>query len=314
MTLLLLAACARAPFEPIVPPGAFEGAEGRLAADVDMLAGTIGERHIQGRADALRAAADHIESRLRAEGLPPRRQVVPTPFGDTHNLIATVEGARPEVFVIGAHYDTAPGTPGADDNGSGVAALLELAHRFAEQEPPWTVELVAWTNEEPPWFTREQMGSAHHARELAERRDRGEVEVRGVWSLETIGYYDDAPGSQSYVGPLGLFYPTEGNFLGFAGDRGSKELVEESHAAFLATGTLPAQKASLPRWVTGIDWSDHRSYWPHGMQAVMVTDTALFRNPHYHEPSDRPETLDLARLARAVDGLEGALRTLGAQP
>jgi hypothetical protein len=136
------------------------------------------------------------------------------------------------------------------------------------------------------------------------------VRVVGVWSLETIGYYDDTKGSQRYLGPMGLVYPSEGNYLGFIGNRASKQLVHDSHAAFVAAGTLPAEKASLPGWITGVDWSDHRSYWPHGMEAVMVTDTALFRNPHYHEATDRPEVIDVPRLARAVDGLEVALWSL----
>jgi len=308
----MLTACTHAPMEPVVPPSGAraDGAEARLSATIVHLADTLGERNIQAHPDALRATADHIEVTLRAQGHTPRRQVVPTPFGDTTNVVVTIPGATSDLFVIGAHYDTAPGTPGADDNASGVAALLELARRLEGAQPPWTLELVAWTNEEPPWFRREQMGSVHHAADLAARQDRGDVRVVGVWSLETIGYYDDTKGSQQYLGPMGLVYPSEGNYLGFIGNRASKPLVHDSHAAFQSTGALPTEKASLPGWITGVDWSDHRSYWPHGMQAVMVTDTALFRNPHYHEPSDRPETLDVTRLAGAVDGLEGALWTM----
>jgi hypothetical protein len=291
-------------------------AAARMDAVVTHLAETIGERNLTGAPAALAAAADYIEGELRALGLEVRRQPVATRSGTAYNLEATIAGrvgsdraqsvaddsaARP-VVVVGAHYDTARGTPGADDNGSGAALLLEIARRLAAAPASREVRIVAFANEEPPWFRTDRMGSVVYADELA----RTGAAVAAMFSLETLGWYDDAPRSQHYPPPFDLFYPDTGNFVAFVGDHWSLGLVRDSVRAFRAAAPVPAEGASFPAVVEGLDWSDHAPFWRHGWPAVMVTDTAPFRNPHYHEASDTK--VDTARMALLLDGVEAAVR------
>jgi len=224
-----------------------------------------------------------------------------------HNIEAEIPGASPEIFVVGAHYDSVSGCPGANDNGSGVAALLALARRFAGKPTGKTLRFVAFVNEEPPYFQTEEMGSFVYAKRCRERGDR----IAGMISLETIGYFSDAPGSQKYPSPgLGWFYPSKGNFIGFAADFRSRSLLRQTVAAFRKTGKLPSEGASMPASLPGIGWSDHWSFWQCGYPAVMVTDTAPFRYPHYHEPTDTPDKLDYDRFTLAVSGMESAISEL----
>jgi Zn-dependent M28 family amino/carboxypeptidase len=230
--------------------------------------------------------------------------------GHTYRNISALFGPNtgPRV-VVGAHYDSADGLPGADDNASGVAATLELARLFAEHPPAGQVELVFWSLEEPPWFREPEMGSAHHADALAAAK----VDVRAVLSLETIGYYSDAEGSQHFPSPLlGLVYPTTGNYIAVVGDLGQVSLVRTVKDAMRGASDLRVESINAPSLIPGIDWSDHRSYWAHGWPAVMVTDTAPNRNANYHEGSDKPETLDYARMAKVVEGVHSAICALTA--
>ncbi len=224
------------------------------------------------------------------------------------NLEAKLTGtSKPDEWVVvGAHYDSTPGTPGADDNASGVAALLALAERLVNAPHPRTLVLVAYVNEEMPYSFADQMGSMRHAERLrAEGRN-----VVAMLSLETMGYFSDAPGSQNYPPGVGALFPDRGDFLAFVGNFGSRGLVRKVTGAFRGAAHLPSQGAALPAWVPGVGWSDHQSYWRSGYPAIMVTDTALFRNPHYHHESDLPPTVDVERLARAVTGLRAAIEDL----
>ncbi len=214
---------------------------------------------------------------------------------------------------MGAHYDTVLDSPGADDNASGVAALLAIARELASrpQPPARTVRLVAFANEEPPHFQTPRMGSLVYARRARERGDR----IVAMLSLESIGYYSDAPGSQRYpLFLLGWIYPSRGDFLAFVGDVGARALVRRAIASFRRHAALPSEGAAVPGFVPGVLWSDHWSFREAGYPAIMVTGTAPFRNPHYHEPSDRPETLDYDRLARATAGLARVIDALAAGP
>jgi Zn-dependent M28 family amino/carboxypeptidase len=217
-------------------------------------------------------------------------------------------GAR---IVVGAHYDTAGPHPGADDNASGVAGLLELARLLDGADLARPVELVGYPLEEPPYFSTSKMGSAVHARSL---REQG-VAVRAMLSLEMIGYFTDEPNSQAL--PLSLlrpFYPSEGNFIAVVGrwGWGQRRLVRTVRDGMQDATPLPVHSINAPRLVPGVAFSDHRNYWQAGYDAVMITDTAFYRNPHYHAPSDTPETLDYGRMAQVVDGVRGAIATLGA--
>lgn len=279
-----------------------------LRRDVVALARGIGERNYR-RPEKLAAAADWLEQGFRAAGLAVERQPAPWEGRPFVNVVAEVAGhGRPgSVVVVGAHYDTVVGSPGADDNGSGVAVLMALSRAFARTRPERTLRFVGFVNEEPPAFQSDAMGSwqaAQGSRAAGER-------VVAMLSLETLGYYSDEPDSQQFPDPaLARRYPTTGNFLAFVANEASQELLDRATEAFGRRSALPVEGAVLPAHLPGVGWSDHWSYWQAGYPALMVTDTAPFRNPHYHMASDTPETLDYARMARAVTGLQDVLRAL----
>ena len=277
-----------------------------LVADVQALAGEIGERNVL-RYQQLNAAADFIEQSFARAGLKPRRDTYELQGRACQNIEVEIPGARPESVVIGAHYDSVIGCPGANDNASGVAALLALARRFAGKPGGQTLRFVAFVNEEPPYFQTEQMGSFVYASRCKARGDK----ITAMLSLETIGYFSDAPRSQRYPSPaLGLAYPTTGNFIGVVGNYGSRALVRRVISLFRDQGKLPCEGAALPAFIPGVAWSDHWSFWQCGYPAVMITDTAPFRYPHYHEGSDTPDKLEYDRFALVVSGLEKTISEL----
>ena len=278
-----------------------------LAADVQTLAGEIGERNML-HYPQLTAAAEFIEASFSRAGLQPRRITYDLAGKACHNIEVEIPGARPQVIVIGAHYDSVFGCPGANDNGSGVAALLALARRFAGKPNGHTLRFVAFVNEEAPFFQSEQMGSFVYASRCKARGDQ----ITGMISLETIGYFSDTPGSQSYPAPaLGLAYPTTGNFIGFVGNFGSRALLRRTIGLFRAQGKMLSEGAALPAFIPGVAWSDQWSFWQCGYPAaIMITDTAPFRYPHYHEASDTPDKLEYDRFALVVSGLEKTIAEL----
>jgi Zn-dependent M28 family amino/carboxypeptidase len=224
------------------------------------------------------------------------------------NLEVTVHGgsANREQIVVGAHYDTHTGTPGADDNASGVAGILVLARAFVGAHPDRTIRFVLFANEEAPFFQTEQMGSLVYAKALILAR----VEVVAMINLESIGYYSSAPGSQRYPQSMAEGHPSIGDFAAVVGNPASRELVERLGHLMSSATTLPIISDSLPEDLPGVGWSDHWSFWKLGVPAVMITDTAPFRNPHYHRATDLPEHLDFDRMARLVGALEQALLEL----
>ena len=203
-------------------------------------------------------------------------------------------------IVVGAHYDTVPGSPGADDNASGVAVLIELARLGLP------VRCVAFANEELPYSHGEEMGSFVYARRAREQGER----IAAMFSLEMLGYYDDAPGSQRYPPVIGWFYPDRADFIAFVGDLGARRLVRRAHRLFRRHSDFPSESLAAPAFVPGITRSDHWSFRRHGYPAVMVTDTAFNRYAHYHRPTDTPEKLDYERMARVALGLAGMLEEL----
>ena len=254
----------------------------------------------------LQAAADFIEKGFA--GYEVERQQYLAEDVSVANLIVEIRGTThaEEIVVVGAHYDSVDESPGADDNASGVAALLALARRFANAKPARTLRFVAWVNEEPPHFQTATMGSTVYARRCRSRNER----IVAAVSLEMLGYYDDRPGSQQYPPPLAALYPDTAHFIGFAGNLGSRALVNQCVKAFRAHSTFPAYAAVLPELIPQTGWSDQWSFWQFGWPALMVTDTALYRNPHYHTASDTPETLDYERMAAVVEGLFGVVSSL----
>jgi len=268
-----------------------------LRRDVVALSGTIGERNMVLLA-SLDAAATYIERELSAAGYRVERQEYRVEGRLVANIEAESRGTtKPdEIVVIGAHYDSVDGSPGADDNASGVAALLALARAFASHPHERTIRFVAFVNEEPPYFTTPAMGSYVYVQQR-----RGDIVA--MFSLESLAFYSDKPNSQEYPAGLASFYPSTANFIGFVANIPSAALLRRTIRAFRAHATIASVGGAVPTSVPGVAWSDQWAFWMAGIPAVMITDTAVFRNPHYHHESDTPETLDYDRLTRVVDGL-----------
>jgi Zn-dependent M28 family amino/carboxypeptidase len=280
----------------------------RLEEDVRMLAARIGERNMWHPGN-LEQAARHIESQLAATGCTVESQTYRLQGRSVRNIVAEIRGRkRPEeIIVIGAHYDSVFGSPGANDNATGVAVLIELARTLCSDRPRRTLRLVAFVNEEPPFFKTGDMGSRVYARQA---KQQGEQIVAMV-SLETLGYYSEAAGSQAFPFPLlRFFYPTRANFIAFVANFRSRALLQQALKAFRANSAFPAEGLVAPEWLIGVDWSDHWSFWRSGYPAIMITDTALFRYRHYHMPGDTPDKVDFQALARVTAGLAGMTRAL----
>jgi Peptidase family M28 len=277
-----------------------------LRADVQKLAGEIGERNLWHYVQ-LNAAADFIEKSFSGAGLYPRRDSYEVHGQACHNIEVEIPGARPEILLIGAHYDSVFGSPGANDNGTGVAATLALARRFAGRRTDHTLRFVAFVNEEPPYFLSDEMGSFVYAGRCKARGDK----ISAMISLETIGYFSDAPRSQTYPSPgLGIFYPKVGNFIGFVSNVQSRTLLRRVVALFRKHAKIPSEGAALPAFIPGVSWSDQWSFWRNGYPGIMVTDTAPFRYPHYHSSSDTPDKLDYDRFTLVVSGIEKVIEDL----
>ncbi len=260
----------------------------RLRAHVETLAA-------RERNSDLETPARYIESAL---GPAARRQGYPSGGRTVHN-VELGAGA----IVVGAHYDTVPGSPGADDNASGVAALIELSRMNLP------VRFVAFANEELPYSHGEEMGSFVYAKRARERGER----IGAMFSLEMLGCYSDAPGSQRYPPVIGWFYPNRADFIAFVGDFGARRLVKQAHRLFRRHSDFPSESLAAPAFVPGITRSDHWSFRRHGFPALMVTDTAYNRYPHYHRASDTAEKLDYGRMARVTLGLAAMLRELATE-
>ncbi len=277
----------------------------RLQSHVETLATVIGGRIAS---TGLERAATYIEQELRSYGYSPRRQTFFAAGHTFSNIEAEISGVQypDEILVVGAHYDTAGNLPGANDNGSGVAATLELARHFASTKPGRTIRWVFFANEEPPYFQTEAMGSYVYAKRCRERKEK----ISAMLSLETIGFYTDEPHSQTY--PVGFHpgYPNRGNFLGFVANFRSALLLRSVLKAFRAHTSLPAEGIGAPTSIAGIGWSDHWSFWQLGYPALMLTATAPFRYPYYHSAQDTPDKLDYPRFANAVKGIARAVEHL----
>ena len=286
----------------------------KLKADVKMLATEIGERNIGGFHDKeLITAERFLTKSLEEAGCKVERQeyeVRAIAGAKVANLIVEVAGGdkKDEIVVVGAHYDSFLGCPGANDNGSGTAATLALARAFVKKKPARTLRFVFFVNEEPPWFQTKDMGSVVYAKRCKEREEN----VVAMLSLETIGYYSDQPGSQKFndLAPLRLLYPDTGNFIAFVADVKSGPLAQKVVGKFRETTKFPAHGCALFGFLEGIGWSDHWSFWEKGYPALMVTDTAPFRYPHYHKKEDTPDKIDFERTARVVAGLERVVADL----
>ena len=273
----------------------------KLVHDVEKLAGQIGSRNIW-QYHNLTAAVDFIEKSLTEVGCKVHRQNYQVKGKTCCNIEAELAGTKhPEqIVIIGAHYDSVYGSPGANDNGSAVAATLALARYFAAKKTVRTLRFVLFVNEEPPFFHTDQMGSMVYAKRC---KAKNEI-ITAMLALETIGYYSEQPNSQEYPFPFSLVYPATGNFICFVSNFGSRALLHTAIASFRKNCKFPSQGAAIPEIIHGINWSDHWSFWQQGYHAIMVTDTAVFRYPYYHSPEDTPDKIDYLSLARVVSGLQ----------
>ena len=280
-----------------------------LRAHVEFLADPAHPRGYD-KHESLERTAQYIARNLEASGGEVRFQSFAVRGQEYKNVRALFGPRSKERIIVGAHYDTADGLPGADDNASGVAALLGIAQIFQRYPPSGEVELVGYTLEEPPFFRTEWMGSRKHVEVLAKER----VKVKAMMSLEMLGYYTDAPDSQTF--PLSImkfFYPSTGNFIGVVGRFRDFNLSKIVCAGMASNGKVPVYRLNAPQGLTGVDFSDHLNYWNADTNAVMITDTAFYRNPNYHMPTDLPDTLDYARLRESTIQVYGAIETLARQ-
>jgi hypothetical protein len=258
---------------------------------------------------SLNLAAAYIESTVVFTGCAFREQKYLVKNNEYKNIIVTFGRGAKKPVVIGAHYDVADGQPGADDNASGVAGLLEIVRMLRKYEDKLgrQIEIVFYTLEEPPYFNTSHMGSYIHAKSLADSGRQIELMI----CLEMIGYYSNEKKSQTYpIGILNWFYPSTGNFISAIGDYHSGHYTNQIRRIINRYTKVPCRSLVAPGFIFGISLSDHRNYWKYNMKALMITDTALFRNHNYHSPDDKPETLDYFKMAEVVKGVSSFLLTL----
>lgn len=299
-----------APPVPVQDPKTLSPLAKRLRAHVVMLAETIGERDAYSPKKQAQAR-DYVAEQFAAAGYKPKKLAYGAKWmaqikNDTqfHNVEAVLTMAPEEgAWIVGAHYDSAPGTPGADDNASGVAVLLEAARLLKSRKPGRDIRFVAFGTEEPPSFGTQNMGSVHYAKLMKENG----VKVHAMLSLEMLGFFNDTPKSQLYPPFMHLFYPHQANYVGLVSNVQSRHLMPPFAAAWKAASPFPLQRSILPGVFSGLALSDQLSFWDQGYLALMLSDTAFYRNPHYHEHTDTPDTLDYERMAKVTEALVEAL-------
>ncbi len=313
----------RGPAQPL--SAAQQHLAGQLRSHVQKLAGDIGARSLPRSPGGLEKAALYIEERFGDAGFTPARQTYSVSgyaadglFGATHatqstaNIVVEIPGTSKasEIVVIGAHYDAVHDSPGANDNASGVAAMLEIASALAKEKFPRTIRFVAFTNEEPPFFHTDDMGSYRYAKACKDRGDN----VVAMMSLETLGYYSDKPDTQRFpLAVLGMLYPKTGNFVAYVGNVDSYPLLVKCLSSFIGAVKFPAELLAGPANLSGVDFSDQLSFWRVGYPGIMVTDTALYRYPHYHTNEDTPDKINYDDLARVTSGVTKVVRDLATE-
>lgn len=277
--------------------------EVQLRKHVQVLGADIGQRNT---AESLDRSIKYIESTMDGIGYKTEEQEFFVNNLKCKNLECTLQGSSPEILLVGAHYDSVSGSTGADDNGSGVAATMEIARLCARKKLSKTIKFVFFCNEEPPFFSSKEMGSYFYLQHLLQNHER----VCGLIVLETLGYYTDMNNSQVYPVGFAPGYPTTGNFVAFVGNLDYKKITERCVDLFRQNCRFPSEGIAAPNWVEGIDWSDQFWFWKNGIPAVMVTDTAPYRYPYYHTMQDTPDKLNYPAFARVVSGLSMVVEKL----
>lgn len=278
-----------------------------LQQDIQTLSVEIGNRN-NNQYQKLNQAKDFFINSFSQAGYKVQIQEYQIENQSYYNLEVEKTGTtKPnEIIVIGGHYDSAYTSPGANDNGTGAAATLELARIFANKNTNRTIKFVEFTNEEPPFFWTENMGSLVYTKNLKQQGKN----IVAMLSLETMGYFDDQPGSQEYPYPINLIYPNQGNFISFIGNIKSSNLVKTAISSFRNHVKFPSQGTALPDYIPGVGWSDQWSFWQQGYQGIMVTDTAPYRYQYYHTGDDTIDKIDLDKFTRVVNGLVDVISDL----
>lgn len=286
------------------PPAPIPVKKERLYNDVLKLVSTPLPRNSH-NLDALNTAAAYILEEFKITSSRVEEQRYTVNGKEFRNLICSFGPENGERLIVGAHYDVCEDQPGADDNASGVAGLLEIARLLAnEKELKYRIDLVAYTLEEPPFFRTENMGSAVHAKYLHDNN----IKVKGMISIEMIGYFSDQPKSQEYpLGILKLFYPTKANYIAVVGKLGQGRMVRKIKKNMRSGSDISVRSINAPASIPGIDFSDHLNYWKYGFDALMITDTSFYRNSNYHEKTDSIDTLDFDKMAEVVKGIYNAI-------
>lgn len=296
-------------FKGPLPPLTAEQAElsSRLRGHVQMLGGDIGERNVY-KPEKLEYAAQYVEHVFGKLGYETGKQEYEAERVRVRNIDVNVPGTTraDEIIIVGAHYDSIMGVPGANDNGSGVAATLEIARMLKDAKLARTIRYVAFVNEEPPFFQSDLMGSVVYAKRCKERGEK----IVAMLTPETIGCYSDEPASQQYPSILGWFYPKVGNFITFVGESESGKLVARCVRLFRKHAQFPSEGGAAPKSIEGVGWSDHWSFSRMGYPALMITDTAPFRYKYYHTAKDTPDKCDYDRMARVVEGVARVVEDL----
>ncbi|MDY7020731.1 MAG: M28 family peptidase [Cyanobacteriota bacterium] len=278
-----------------------------LKQDLEKIADEIGIRN-NVQYENLNKAKTFLETALTQAGYQVKLQEYKIDEKSYYNIEAERLGTEKpnEIIVIGGHYDSAFTSPGANDNGTGVAATLELARIFAQKSTARTVRFVEFTNEEPPFFWTENMGSVVYAQQSHQNQEN----IIAMLSLETMGYFSDRVGSQKYPFTLSLLYPNQGDFIGFVSNLNSRKLVRQAIKSFRRHAQFPSEGVALPEWMPGAGWSDQWAFWQQGYPGIMITDTAPFRYPYYHTEEDTLDKIDFNKLTRIVAGLAEVISDL----
>lgn len=282
--------------------------EENLRRHIQVLANDVGERNYF-QYQNLEKAAQYIKKELVSYGYLLEEQVYLIEDKPYHNIIITKQGInrKDKVIIVCSHYDSVWGSPGADDNASGVAGLIELARLVFKDNLNKTVKFIAAVNEEPPWFMTQNMGSFRYAKEAAKNKEN----IEAVLCLESIGFYSVKKGSQGYPLFLSPFYPNEGNFIGVVSNFNSSDLLKRIIKEFRKVSSFPVEYLIGPIFFApAISFSDHWSFWKFGYKAVMITDTAFYRNPYYHTQDDTPDKLDYQSISKVTEALYHVLLKL----
>jgi hypothetical protein len=278
----------------------------RIENDLQIITKTKVSRNYQ-NVETLNSVADYIFTELSKTCDTAYFQTYFVNGTEYRNVIGSIGRDNPERIVIGAHYDVADNQEGADDNASGVVGVLELSRLMAKEKVKHQIDFVAYTLEEPPFFRTENMGSHVHAKMLFDEK----VNVKGMICLEMIGYFNDEPNSQDYpLGILKLFYGNKGDFITIIQKFNNGKFGRQVKRLMKSQGLVRTKSFRGPKTLPGIDFSDHQNYWKYGYSAVMITNTAFYRNKNYHKPTDTMETLDLVRMALVVDEVYLTVRDL----